>query len=150
MRRGVMVGLGLVLLVGCAGAPRAKYPIDGAQGRYTVAALSFRDQVEKDGTVSKYAVAMANEWAEYFRQQGQEAWVADLGTEAVVAVGTYASRQAARAAGRNIGELLQKTVGTNVRVRGGVGRLGGRRMRGLVPYPEELDYLKDLSRRRRR
>lgn len=152
MRRGVLAGLGLLLLVGCAGAPRAKYPIERARGRYTVVAHTFKDQLTPDGTVNRYAVEMANEWAEHYRQQGQEAWVADLGAEAAVAVGTYPTRQAARAAADKMAELLEKTLTTHVKVRGGgqPQRRRNRLMRGLRPYPEELDHLKELVRRRRR
>jgi len=151
MRRTLLIGLTLVFLAGCAGAPRAKYPIDRAQGRYTVVALTFRDDVAKDGSVHRYAVAMANNWAEHLRGQGhQEVYVADLGTEAMVTMGSYPSRESARRAVRDIAKVLQQNVGAQVRVRGGTKTTGGRQVLGLRPYPEELKHIKDLSKRRRR
>ncbi len=148
MRRGFLIAMLLVVLVGCAGAPPAKYPISKAQGSYTVVAQTFRD-VEEGGTVTKYAVTMANEWAEVLRGQGhKDVYVADLVNEAMVTMGTYPSRAAARSALGQVDKVLQGIVGTQVTVRG-TRRGTGRRMLGMQrPYPEEIAYIKDLVKRR--
>ena len=150
MRRGLLIAMLFVFLVGCAGAPPAKYPISKAQGRYTVVAQTFRDQKEKDGTVTKYAVTMANEWAEVLRKQGhKDVYVADLRNEAMVTMGTHPTRAAARSALGQVDKVLQGIVGTGVTVRGS-SRSTGQRVPGMQrPYPEEIDYIKDLVKRRR-
>ena len=150
MRRGLLIAMLVAFLVGCAGAPAAKYPISKAQGRYTVVAQTFRDQEAKDGTVTKYAVAMANEWAKVLRGQGhKDVYVADLRNEAMVTMGTYSTRGAARSALGQVDKVLQGIVGTRVTVRG-TRRSTGRRMLEMQrSYPEEIDYIKDLVKRRR-
>jgi hypothetical protein len=111
MKRMLLGGLSVLVLVGCTGAPQAKYPVDGLQGNYTVAAYHFWDVVERDGSVSTYAVAEANKVAAKLRQSGQTAYVADLGPEAVVAMGSYPSLETARSAAAGLGTVLQKTMG---------------------------------------
>lgn len=151
MRRGFLIALSLVFFVGCVGPPPAKYSISRARGRYTVVAQTFRDQKAGDGTVTKYAVTMANEWAEVLRGQGhKDVYVADLVNEAMLTMGTYASRTAAHSALERVDKVLQGIVGGQVRVRG-TRRGTGRRLLGMQrPYPEEIDYINDLVKRRRR
>lgn len=151
MRRGLLIALSLVFLVGCVGPPPAKYPISRARGRYTVVAQTFRDQKAGDGTVTKYAVTMANEWAEFLRGQGhKDVYVADLVNEAMLTMGTYATRSAAHSALKGVDKVIQGIVGGQVRVRG-TRRGTGRRMLGMQQsYPKEIDYIKDLVKRRRR
>lgn len=151
MRRGLLIALSLVFFIGCVGPPPAKYPISRARGRYTVVAQTFRDQEARDGTVTKYAVTMANEWAEVLRGQGhKDVYVADLVNEAMVTMGTYATRTAAHSALKQVDKVFQGIVGGQVRVRG-TRRGTGRRMLGMQrAYPEEIDYIKDLVKRRRR
>jgi len=150
MRGGLASALALVFLVGCVGAPPAKYPIEKVQGRYTVVAQTFRDDVAKDGTVTKYAVTMANEWADVLRKRGhKDVYVADLRNEAMVTMGIYGTRAAAHSALEQVDKVLQGIVGTQVVLRG-TRRGSGRRLLGMQrPYPEEIDYIKDLVKRRR-
>lgn len=149
MRRGLLIALSLVFLVGCVGPPPAKYPIGRARGRYTVVAQTFRDQEARDGTVTKYAVTMANEWAEVLRGQGHKnVYVADLRNEAMVTMGTYATRTAAHSALKGVDKVIQGIVGGQVRVRGTRRRTGGRITGMQQSYPEEIDYIKDLVKRR--
>jgi len=138
----------LMLLVGCASRPQAKYPIDLAPGEYTVVALEFVDDVERDGTVSKYAVELANEWVEVLRAQGHQAYVADLGNAAKVALGSYPSRQSAERGVENAAKILQSVGSTRVTVRG-ARRSTGRRILGTQPHPEEVNYLQRQSRKLR-
>jgi len=94
---------------------------------------------------------MANEWAEVLRSRGhKDVYVADLVNEAMVTMGTYATRTAAHSALNAVDKVLQGIVGGQVRVRG-TRRGTGRRMLGMQrSYPEEIDYIKDLVKRRRR
>jgi len=149
MKRGLPIATLFVFLVGCAGAPPAKYPISKARGRYTVVAQTFRDVVARDGTVTKYAVTMANEWAEVLRGQGhKDVYVADLKNEAMVTMGIYPSRAAARSAVGQVDKVLQGIVGSQVTVRGSMRGAGRRVVRMQRAYPEEIAHIKDLVKRR--
>ena len=114
-------------------------------------AQTFRDQEARDGTVTKYAVTMANEWAEVLRGQGhKDVYVADLVNEVMLTMGTYATRSAAHSALERVDKVFQGIVGGQVRVRG-TRRATGRRMLGMQrSYPEEIGYIKELVKRRRR
>ena len=148
MRRAALL-IGLVVLVaGCTSREHAKYPIDKLQGRYTVAALRFYDIVDENTGEVTYGCNLANDWAQALRAQGHDAYVADLGTEAVVAVGSYPNREAAWRAAREIATVIQGMGGTQFRVQStGVTRsTRGTRTTGLRPGPEELDRLKKVAK----
>ena len=149
MKRTVLAGLSFLVLVGCTGVPQAKYPVDGLSGGYTACAYYYWDAVEKDGSVTSYAVAQANIMAEKLRQSVQQAYVADLGTEAAVVVGSYPSWDAARSAAVGLGKVLETTVGlpqvTVVRPRVG----SGTQHLAVEPFAMDLKVLKERSRRLR-
>jgi len=126
MRRGFLVALLFVFLAGCAGAPAAKFPVTRVQGKYTVVAQTFRDDVRDDGTVNHYAVAMANEWASVLRKQGHsDVYVADLRNQAMVCMGIYPDRETALQALPHVEKMLEGIVASPVTIRGGVRTTGG-------------------------
>jgi hypothetical protein len=142
MRRALLLGLSYLFLAGCAGGPQAKYPIDNLQGNYTVAVYHYLDEVRQDGSVTTYAVGLANTTAGQLRRSGQEAYVADLGGEAIVAVGSYPSLETATSAAQGLAKVLGKSVGgAQVTVKG-AGATGGTRTLSLEPAPVDLNALK--------
>jgi hypothetical protein len=149
MKRMLLSGLSFLVLAGCTAGPQAKYPVDGLSGGYTVCAYYYWDVVEKDGSVTTYAVAQANAMAEKLRQGGQQAYVADLGTEAAVVVGSYPSWDAAKNAALGLAKVLQTTVGlpqiTVVKPRVG----SGTQQLSVEPFAMDLKVLKERSRRLR-
>jgi hypothetical protein len=149
MKRMLFGGLAFLVLAGCTGGPQVKYPIDGLQGNYTVAAYHYWDIVEKNRSVTTYAVTDANNMAEKLRQTGQKAYVADLGGEAIVVVGSYPSLEIAASAANSLGEVLQKTLGLpQVQVnRVGIG--SGTTPLVMAPMAVDLKELKGRSQRLR-
>jgi len=84
------------------------------------------------------------------RQSGQTAYVADLGPEAVVVVGSYPSMETARSAAAGLGEVLQKSMGlpqmrvTWVRPQGpGANAQSGNAQLVMQPIAVDLRVLKD-------
>ena len=150
MRRAALLGGLVVLLVGCTTRQHAKYPVHKLQGEYTVAALRFYDEVDElTGEVTTYGCNLANDWATALRARGYDAYVADLGTEAVVAVGSYPNREAARRQAEELAEVLQGMGGQQVTVRRRPPRRGpgtSTRVRGVQPVPEELERLQRLAK----
>jgi len=148
MKRMILTGLFFLVLAGCAGGPQAKYPIDRLAGDYSVAAYYFWD-VEENGRVTTYAVALANNMADYLREHGITAYVADLGTEAAVLAGSYATWEDAQAGAKAMGQQLQKIV-AGPQAPGGTPRGGtGMRTLGVVPFAVDVKVLKERSRRLR-
>jgi hypothetical protein len=148
MKRMVLTGLCFLVLAGCTGGPQARYPIEQLAGDYSVAAYYFWN-VEENGRVSTYAVALANNMADYLREHDITAYVADLGTEAAVLAGSYATWEDAQAGAKAMGQQLQKIV-AGPQAPGGTPR-GGTSMRtlGVEPFAVDVKVLKERSRRLR-
>ena len=150
MRRMVLLSGLLVLLVGCTTREHARYPVEKLEGQYTVAALRFYDDVDEQTGEMTYACNLANDWAKVLRAQGHDAYVADLGTEAVVAVGSHPNRESARRHAQELAKVIQGMGGGQVTVRS-TGVMGRRARQArttgvLQPGPEELERLKRLSK----
>jgi len=148
MKRAMLLSGLLVLLVGCTSRQHAFYPIDQLQSQdtYTVAAMRFYDIVDEDtGEITQYGCNVANGWAKALRSKGHDAHVADLGTDAIVAVGSYPNREAAERAAEGIEGVLRAMGGSQAGVRS-TGAPGGQKVSGFRPGPYQLERLRRMAK----
>jgi len=139
VRRRVVLLVLTLSVAGCASGPRSQYPLNDLRGEYTVVAMDLFDAVGSNGTVEYRAVEEADRRAGLLRKRGLQAYVADMGDEALIIVGTYPDRSSAAQAARRVHHILEE-IGPES---------APRHTPGITPYPEKLDRVRQFVRRPR-